>query len=110
MAYTAKPLGTCPGDVIIDFAKVGDTFPLHEHKDGIGNHVTIVVKGGIGIIGTSSITGQEFYPPSVIDWGEGSHGFVALADNTRIVNVGKRSRSRGVDDGEREAHQRRGSD
>jgi hypothetical protein len=109
MAVREQPLGTRAGDWIIDFEHKGDVFPVHDHGPG-GGHVTIVVSGGIKILGSNTLTQESVFPPSVIDWGDGSHGFVALADNTRIVNVGKRSRSRGVDDGEREAHQRGRSD
>jgi quercetin dioxygenase-like cupin family protein len=74
---------------LYDFAKTGDKLPTHTHGEA-DNHITVVAKGSIKIIDHPDLDGQIFHEGKVIDWAVGvPHGFVALEDNTRVVNVVK---------------------
>ena len=73
-------------DWIIDFPFSGGEFPIHVH-DASSNHTTTVARGSI----RDPHDGAVYKCGDVIDWPAGvPHGFTALEDNTRLVNIGKR--------------------
>lgn len=87
-----KPLPLTPmfNDWIIDFEKAGEVFAEHTHPVE-QNHLTLVLRGGIKIVGETKFADQSFHSGDIIVWdAPKSHGFVALTKNTRIVNVTQR--------------------
>ena len=73
--------------VIYDFEKVGDTLPIHVHGDD-NNHFTVVAKGKLRAFGNG--WEQIIEAGNVVDFeANDPHGFEALEDNSRIVNVVK---------------------
>jgi quercetin dioxygenase-like cupin family protein len=75
--------------VIFDFDKKGDILPTHTHTEG-DNHITIVAKGTFKVTDHPELEGQTLKTGQVIDWQVGiPHGFIALCDNARLVNVVK---------------------
>jgi quercetin dioxygenase-like cupin family protein len=85
-----KPLNT--GDLkgaIFDFEKAGDILPSHIH-DETNVHITIVCTGKIKAY--SHDWSIEAVPGKVIDFRPGEpHEIMALEDNTRIINIIKKS-------------------
>jgi hypothetical protein len=71
--------------VIFDFEKAGDFWPQHVHtENGSRNHATVVARGSV----KDSVSGQIFNTGNLVFWPvEEPHGFVALVDNTRLVNI-----------------------
>lgn len=70
---------------IYTFEKVGDTLPMHTHSGG-NAHITIVARGKIKAHGNE--WEAEYSAGSVIDFPTNqSHEFIALEDNSRIVNI-----------------------
>ena len=89
MSLLNKPLiaGNLIG-TIYDFEVVGDILPLHNH-DEITAHATIVARGSVKATGNG--WEKEFKAGAVIDFPPNQeHQFVALEDNTRIVNINKK--------------------
>jgi len=85
MKQTSLPIGGV--GVIVDFETVGEVFGEHRHAVE-QNHVTVVARGGISAFGETQFNGQEFRAGAVIVWDAPlSHGFQALTDDTRIVNI-----------------------
>jgi quercetin dioxygenase-like cupin family protein len=86
----SKPLLT--GDLngtIIDFEKVGDILPAHIH-DETNVHITIVCTGKIKAY--SHDWAIEATPGKVIDFRVGEpHEIMALENNTRIINIIKKT-------------------
>lgn len=82
-----KNLGDLVG-AIVDFEKVGDTLGKHNHDENT-IHITIVARGSIKVFSHDwekiAIAGQviDFQPFE-------PHDFVALEDNTRIINIVKK--------------------
>jgi len=74
--------------VIYDFEIAGDVLPMHTHDEDTA-HLTIVARGAVRAHGTG--WERELHAGAVLDFPAGQqHEFVALADNTRIVNVTKK--------------------
>jgi quercetin dioxygenase-like cupin family protein len=68
-----------------DFPVRGDVLPMHEH-DELTNHITVVARGSFKAHGS----GWEriLKAGDVADWRpHDPHEFVALEDNSRIVNI-----------------------
>lgn len=73
--------------IVYTFEKAGDVLPMHTHTEGDA-HITIVARGKIRAHGNEWET--EYSAGAVIDFpSEQSHEFVALEDNSRIVNITK---------------------
>jgi quercetin dioxygenase-like cupin family protein len=70
---------------VYTFEKIGDTLPMHTHTGG-GAHITIVARGRIKAHGNE--WEAEYSAGAVVDFpANQSHEFVALEDNSRIVNI-----------------------
>ena len=86
----SKPLST--GDLngtIFDFEKAGDILPKHIHTEN-DVHITIVCTGKIKAY--SHDWEVEAVPGKIVDFRIGEpHEIMALEDNTRIVNILKKS-------------------
>lgn len=77
-----KLLGT-----VYTFEKAGDVLAMHTHPAGT-EHITIVARGSVKIHGND--WEMEKSAGAVIDFPpEQSHEFIALEDNSRIVNITK---------------------
>jgi quercetin dioxygenase-like cupin family protein len=88
MSLLSKPLfaGKLAGTVYT-FEKAGDMLPMHTHRDG-GAHITIVARGKVKAHGNE--WAAEYGEGTVIDFpADQSHEFIALEDNSRIVNIQK---------------------
>jgi quercetin dioxygenase-like cupin family protein len=73
--------------IVYTFEKAGDTLPMHTHYAG-NAHITIVARGKIKAHGNE--WEAEYSAGAVIDFpSDQSHEFVALEDNSRIVNITK---------------------
>jgi len=86
MSLQTKPLsaGRLIG-AVYTFPKAGDVLPMHTHTEGDA-HITIVARGKIKAHGNGWET--EYSAGAVIDFPVNqSHEFVALEDNSRIVNI-----------------------
>lgn len=71
--------------VVYTFEKAGDTLPMHDHNEDTA-HITIVARGKIKAHGSG--WGEEYSAGAVIDFpANQSHEFIALEDNSRIVNI-----------------------
>lgn len=69
--------------------KCGEVLPVHTHNE-YTNHLTIVASGSLVCRGRPSIEGAVIKAGDVLDWRVGEpHGFEALEDGTRIVQVNK---------------------
>lgn len=82
----SKPLmlGKLSG-TIYDFEKTGDELELHVHTEA-DVHISIVARGSIRAFGPG--WEQIVETGAVMDWEPGqAHGFVALEDNSRLVNI-----------------------
>jgi quercetin dioxygenase-like cupin family protein len=70
---------------IYTFEKVGDMLPMHTHTEG-NAHITIVARGKVKAYGNK--WEAEYSAGAVIDFPpDQSHEFIALEDNSRIVNI-----------------------
>jgi len=70
---------------IFTFEQVGDVLPMHTHQEGDA-HITIVARGRVKAHGNG--WSAEYGAGSVIDFpSDQSHEFIALEDNSRIVNI-----------------------
>jgi quercetin dioxygenase-like cupin family protein len=77
---TGKLLGT-----VYTFEKAGDTLPMHTHQEG-NAHITIVARGKVKAHGNE--WSADYSAGAVIDFpSDQSHEFIALEDNSRIVNI-----------------------
>jgi quercetin dioxygenase-like cupin family protein len=88
MSLLSNPLqaGNLTGTVYT-FEKAGDVLPMHTHVEGTA-HITIVARGKIKIHGNG--WEMEKSAGAVIDFPPNqSHEFIALEDNSRIVNIVK---------------------
>ena len=73
--------------VVYTFEKAGDVLPMHSHEDGDA-HITVVARGKIKAHGNA--WEAEYSAGAVIDFpANQSHEFMALEDNSRIVNITK---------------------
>jgi quercetin dioxygenase-like cupin family protein len=71
--------------VVYTFEQVGDVLPMHTH-DEVTAHLTIVARGRVKAHGNG--WSAEYGAGSVIDFpANQSHEFIALEDNSRIVNI-----------------------
>jgi quercetin dioxygenase-like cupin family protein len=69
------------------FEKAGEVIPMHTHTED-KTHITVVVCGKIKVQGSS--WDNEYGENEVIYFPENQeHEFIALEDNTRIVNIVK---------------------
>lgn len=76
-----------------DFQYIGDVLPMHDHDDQTV-HITVVARGSIKAHGD----GWEVQAKSgqILDFKPGQqHEFVALEDNTRIINIVKNMAPKG---------------
>jgi quercetin dioxygenase-like cupin family protein len=90
MALLNKPLnmGNLRG-TIYDFEEVGDVLPMHWHRPE-NTHITIVAKGSFMVKGVT--WEKTLVAGNVVDWpAYQQHEFVALEDNSRLVNISKGS-------------------
>jgi quercetin dioxygenase-like cupin family protein len=72
---------------IYTFQKAGDVLPMHTHTESDA-HITIVARGKIKAHGNK--WEAEYSAGAVIDFPSNqSHEFIALEDNSRIVNITK---------------------
>jgi quercetin dioxygenase-like cupin family protein len=70
---------------VFTFEQAGDTLPMHTHTGGTA-HITIVARGKIKAHGNE--WEAEYSAGAVIDFPtHQSHEFIALEDNSRIVNI-----------------------
>lgn len=73
--------------VIYDFDRVGDELQRHTHTPS-DVHISIVARGSFKMFGDG--WEQIVSAGAVIDWDPGVyHGFVAVEDNSRLVNIVK---------------------
>jgi quercetin dioxygenase-like cupin family protein len=71
--------------IVYTFEKMGDTLPMHTHAGGDA-HITIVARGKIRAHGNA--WEAEYSAGAVVDFpANQSHEFIALEDNSRIVNI-----------------------
>jgi len=79
-------LGRLTG-AIYDFPVNGDVLPMHQHSEG-DVHITVVARGSFKAHGNG--WEQVLKAGDVADWKPNDpHEFVALEDNSRIVNIVK---------------------
>jgi quercetin dioxygenase-like cupin family protein len=72
---------------VYTFEKAGDTLPMHTHTGG-NAHISIVARGKIKAHGNE--WQAEYSAGAVIDFPtDQSHEFIALEDDSRIVNIVK---------------------
>ena len=86
MSLLSNPLsaGKLSGTVYT-FEKAGDVLPMHTHSH-LDAHITIVARGKIRAHGNE--WEAEYGAGAVIDFPSNqSHEFIALEDNSRIVNI-----------------------
>jgi quercetin dioxygenase-like cupin family protein len=70
---------------VYTFEKAGDMLPMHTHTGG-NAHITIVARGKIKAHGNE--WEAEYSAGAVIDFPtDQSHEFIALEDDSRIVNI-----------------------
>ena len=82
----AITLGKLSG-AIYDFPEVGDTLPMHSHGHA-DVHITVVARGSFKAHGNG--WERVLKAGDVVDWKPNDpHEFVALEDNSRIVNIVK---------------------
>jgi quercetin dioxygenase-like cupin family protein len=71
--------------VMYDFELAGDVLAKHAHTES-NNHITIVARGKVKI--TSDNWEREAVAGQILDFvANEPHEFVALEDNTRIINI-----------------------
>jgi quercetin dioxygenase-like cupin family protein len=71
--------------IVYTFEQAGDVLPMHTHQEG-NAHITIVARGRVKAHGNE--WSAEYGAGSVIDFpADQSHEFIALEDNSRIVNI-----------------------
>ena len=88
MSLLSQPLnaGKLTGTVYT-FEKAGDILPMHTHQEG-NAHITIVARGKVKAHGNE--WSADYSAGAVIDFpSDQSHEFIALEDNSRIVNIVK---------------------
>lgn len=88
MSLLNQPLnaGKLSGTVYT-FEVAGDMLPMHTHTEG-NAHITIVARGKVKAHGNE--WEAEYSAGAVIDFPDNqSHEFIALEDNSRIVNITK---------------------
>ena len=86
MSLLDKPLnvGKLNGTVYT-FERAGDVLPMHTHSEG-NAHITIVARGKVKAHGNE--WQAEYSAGAVIDFPvDQSHEFIALEDDSRIVNI-----------------------
>ena len=72
---------------IYDFEVKGDILPMHWHSEG-KSHITVVARGSFLAKGPN--WQKNVKSGDVIDWPSyQQHEFIALEDNSRIVNISK---------------------
>lgn len=72
------------------FAEKGDVLAVHAHESEAENHLTIVVRGSVRVLGDDVFFGEIIGPGECRDWPVGiEHGFEALEPDTRILNIRK---------------------
>ena len=87
LAKLLENLGDIRGSMY-DFEKVGDILPKHIHTDD-NVHITIVARGRIKVY--SHDWEMEAEAGKVLDFRpDEPHEFMALEDNTRIINIVKK--------------------
>jgi quercetin dioxygenase-like cupin family protein len=70
---------------VYDFPVSGDVLPMHQHGE-TDVHITVVARGSFKTHGNG--WEREVRAGDVIDWQPyDSHEFIALEDNSRIVNI-----------------------
>jgi quercetin dioxygenase-like cupin family protein len=88
MSLLSQPLnaGKLTGTVYT-FENKGDMLPMHTHDEDTA-HITVVARGLIRAHGNG--WSADYGAGSVIDFPSNqSHEFIALEDNSRIVNIQK---------------------
>jgi quercetin dioxygenase-like cupin family protein len=86
MSLLSNPLSASKlSGTVYTFEKAGDVLPMHTHTEGDA-HITIVARGKIKAHGNE--WEAEYSAGAVIDFPSNqSHEFIALEDNSRIVNI-----------------------
>ena len=86
MSLLSIPISTGKlSGAVYTFEKAGDTLPMHTHTNG-NAHITIVARGKIKAHGNA--WEAEYSAGAVIDFPTNqSHEFIALEDNSRVVNI-----------------------
>lgn len=86
MSLLSIPLNTGKlSGVVYTFEKVGDKLPMHTHTNGDA-HITIVARGKIKAHGNE--WEAEYSAGTVVDFPtDQSHEFIALEDDSRVVNI-----------------------
>ena len=70
---------------VYDFPDAGDVLPMHQHGE-TDIHITVVARGLFRAHGNG--WEREVRAGDVIDWRpHDPHEFIALEDNSRIVNI-----------------------
>ena len=86
MQTTPIHFGSLNG-TIYDYPKAGDVLPMHTH-DETNNHISVVAKGSFKAHGNG--WEKVLVCGNVIDWPANQpHEFIALEDNSRLVNIVK---------------------
>ena len=89
MSLLSKPItaGNLSG-AVFDFEVAGDILPMHIHNESTA-HITIVARGSMKMRGIDWERNYEC--GAILDCPAGqAHEFVALEDNTRLVNIIKK--------------------
>lgn len=89
LVFLTGPFQTGKIAGVIYHFKAGEGLPIHVHKSGMNNHITVVAKGRLVCSGRPSIEGKIIEAGQVLDWmPDEPHGFTALEDSI-IVQVRK---------------------
>ena len=76
------------------YEQAGDQLPVHVH-DASSNHITIISIGSFRCVGNQEIEGRILEQGQVVDWPDNQpHGFVALVDGAKMVQISKHYASR----------------
>jgi quercetin dioxygenase-like cupin family protein len=71
------------------YEHAGDELPVHVHTED-ANHITIISVGSFRVTGDPAIAGNILMQGMVVDWPAGQqHGFVALSDGCRMIQIRK---------------------
>ena len=90
MALQTKPFtfGILKGTAY-DFEVKGDVLPMHWHS-AENVHITVVAKGSFKAHGPDGTWEKTLTSGNIVDWQPfQQHEFIALEDNSRIVNIVK---------------------
>jgi quercetin dioxygenase-like cupin family protein len=91
--FSSTPFATGSLSGVVYGYDVDDTLPVHVH-DEASNHITIIMAGSFRCIGNPVIEGKVLKTGQVVDWPANQpHGFVALENGSRMLQIAKGTRT-----------------